>query len=262
MTTALRVALIQMNVVYGQPAANREKAMTLLTAAAEKGAQLAVLPELWTTGMDLNHLPELGEKEEGPTLSLLREVARRHRLQIIGGSIVEEDNGQFYNTSYIINDTGEVCGKYRKVHLFPVMNEDRYLGAGNATLVAEVGGIKIGAGICYELRFPELARSLALQGAQILAYPAEFPHPRLAHWRTLLIARAIENQLFVVACNRVGQDDSYQYFGHSLVIDPWGEVLAEGTEEEAVITADLKLDLIREVRERITCFQDRRPELY
>jgi omega-amidase len=116
--------------------------------------------------------------------------------------------------------------------------------------------------ICYDIRFPELARTLALDGAKILFVPAEWPHPRLHHWRTLLMARAIENQMFVVSCNRVGTSGSTHFFGHSLIIDPWGEIIAEGAEHEEIITAALDLTEVDKVRGRIPVFEDRRPELY
>jgi omega-amidase len=122
--------------------------------------------------------------------------------------------------------------------------------------------MKAGASICYDIRFPEQARTLSLLGAKILFVAAEWPHPRLHHWRTLLMARAIENQMYVVACNRVGNTAIDSFFGHSMIIDPWGEIIAEGGEREEIVTARIDLTLVDHVRNRIPVFEDRRPELY
>ena len=142
------------------------------------------------------------------------------------------------------------------------MNEEKHLVAGNHVGQFELEGVQAGMMICYDIRFPELTRKLALGGAKVLFIPAEWPHPRLHHWRTLLMARAIENQMYIVACNRVGVSEGTEFFGHSIIIDPWGEIIAEGSEDEMIITAELDLGLVDQVRQRIPVFEDRRPQLY
>jgi omega-amidase len=140
--------------------------------------------------------------------------------------------------------------------------ESAGLQAGDTLAAGEVAGVESGLAICYDLRFPEQFRAYALAGASVVFVPSEWPHPRLAHWRTLLRARAIENQFFVVACNRVGESKGTQFFGHSTIVDPWGELIVEGGEQEILLTAPIDTGLVAEIRERIPIFADRRPEVY
>jgi omega-amidase len=166
-----------------------------------------------------------------------------------------------YNTAYLI-DRGSLAGSYRKLHLFSLMGEDRSLDSGDSIMVANTSIGKIGAMICYDLRFPELARRLALEGADIIVVPGEWPKPREEHWRTLLKARAIENQLFVIAANCCGVVGKLDFFGQSLVIGPKGEILAEGGYESCEPAAILDPAEMMSWRESITCFKDRRPDCY
>ncbi|MNI08550.1 2-oxoglutaramate amidase [compost metagenome] len=166
------------------------------------------------------------------------------------------------NTIYVFNREGEVVADYSKIHLFRLMDEEKYLSSGDQLGQFELEGIPAGMMICYDIRFPELSRKLALDGAQILFVPAEWPNPRLHHWRTLLMARAIENQMYVVSCNRVGTSGTTEFFGHSMIINPWGEVLAEGSENEGVISCTIDLSEVERVRRTIPIFEDRRPPLY
>lgn len=227
----------------------------MLRQAGDNGAGLIVLPELWTTGYALKQLPGLADP--APALSLLRETAMRDKLWIVAGSVIEKDRDCYYNTAYVINHTGEVAGKFRKCHLFGPMGEDRYFSPGNETCVVDSPYGKIGVLICYDLRFPELALKTVDLGARILVIPAEWPHPRLDHWQTLNRARAIENQVFILACNRVGTTGRTHFCGNSMIIDPWGQVLANGGETEVVITAQLDLDQVDAVRAAIPCWADR-----
>ncbi len=254
----LKVAALQMDIALGERRKNMVRAEAMLAQAADEGAAAVLLPELWTTGYALTRIAELSEPPgSGEALDCMRELAARHRLYIGGGSIPErEADGRVYNTSYIIGPDGALLARYRKRHLFPLMDEHIYLAPGGAEMgLANTEYGKWGTFICFDLRFPEIARELAVAGARILWVPAEWPHPRLEHWRTLLIARAIEDQCFVVACNRVGRDDNSVFFGHSLIIDPWGRVLAEGGEDEQIVTATLELGEVDAVRKRIPCFE-------
>ncbi|MDF2837557.1 MAG: Nitrilase/cyanide hydratase and apolipoprotein N-acyltransferase, partial [Paenibacillus sp.] len=196
------------------------------------------------------------------TVALLSEFGKKHGVYIVGGSIAEKREDGVYNTMLAFDRTGARIGDYSKIHLFRLMAEEKHLQAGDKPGRLTIQGAEAGMMICYDIRFPELARKLALDGAKLLFVPAEWPNPRLHHWRTLLTARAIENQMYVIACNRMGQSGETSFFGHSMVIDPWGEIIAEAGEEECILFADIDLALVDEVRTRIPVFEDRRPSLY
>lgn len=183
-------------------------------------------------------------------------------MNVVGGSIAEKRECGVFNTIYAFDREGNEAGDYSKIHLFRLMDEEKFLQSGDKLGRLELDGVPAGMMICYDIRFPELSRKLALGGAQVLFVPAEWPNPRLHHWRTLLMARAIENQMFVISCNRVGISGTTEFFGHSMVIDPWGEVLAEGDESERIVRATIDLGLVKDVRRRIPIFEDRRPSLY
>ncbi len=259
----MKVALLQMDIALGDVAANRRKAGAMLAEGLAKGAKLFVLPEMWTTGYKLAEIAALAEPEGGPTLAMLTAFAREHGVEVIGGSIAEARGGRVYNTCYAIGADGAVAAKYSKIHLIGLMEEDRYLTAGDSKAIFELSFGPAGTIICYDLRFTELPRALALAGCRTLFVPAEWPASRGTHWRALNVARAIENQLFVIAVNRVGQDENNVFYGHSLVVDPWGEVLAEGSAAgEEVIVVDVDFAAGEEIRRRLPVFADRRPQCY
>ena len=251
----IRVAAIQMQVVSGEPRKNIVRAEAMLNQAAEAGAQAALLPELWTTGYALDHFDNLAEEYHDRTLRFLQDAARRHTMAIVGGSFPEKRHDGVYSTCYTLGPDGSVLSTYSKEHLFPLLREPEYLRPGAPGAPAPTPTGKWASLICFDIRFPESARQLAYMGARILWVPAEWPHPRLEHWRTLLRARAIENQLFVVAANRCGHGDNTHWGAHSTIIDPWGNILAEADEEETVLLADLDMSMVDEVRARIPCFQ-------
>jgi len=257
----VKVALIQMDVVLGRPAENRERIVDLVRAAAQ-GADLVMLPEMWTTGYALPELANhLADRDGEPTGALLAALARECGVYIVG-SAPDQRGAKVYNSATIYGPDGTRLAEYAKAHLVPMMDEHLYLAPGSQVTVAQMGDAKVGLAICYDLRFPELFRTMALGGAQLMLIPAEWPTQRLAHWRTLIMARAIENQCYVLACNRVGRDAANAYPGHSMVVDPWGTVLAEGGEGEEVLRATLDLAQVAEIRARIPVFRDRRPDLY
>ncbi|OPA72873.1 carbon-nitrogen hydrolase [Paenibacillus selenitireducens] len=258
------VSLIQMDVTIGQPEKNYIRVEQLLHEAIQAATKpdLIILPEMWNTGYALEQIHALADEQGERTKSLLSAFSQTNQVNIIGGSIAERRGDQIYNTMYAFDRTGTVVAEYSKIHLFRLMDEEKYLTEGDRIGSLNIDGTQAGMMICYDIRFPELARKLALSGAKILFVPAEWPHPRLHHWRTLLTARAIENQMYVVACNRVGTSGTTAFFGHSMVIDPWGEIVSEGAEDEAILTASIDLALVSEVRGRIPVFEDRRPEHY
>lgn len=264
MNAKLRLALLQMHIEVGNVEANFSKLTNMLEEAVsgENKPDVIVFPEMWNTGYALTEIGSLADKEGVRTKALLSDFARKHGLYIVGGSIAEGRADGVYNTIFAFDREGNDAGDYSKIHLFRLMDEEKYLLAGDKPGTLAIEGQQAGMMICYDIRFPELSRKLALQGAKLLFVPAEWPHPRLHHWRTLLTARAIENQMFVVACNRTGTSGTTSFFGHSIVIDPWGETVAEAGEEETIVYAEIDLSLVDTVRGKIPVFEDRRPSVY
>jgi len=264
MSKPLRIALVQMNIEAGNTEANYANMKARLEEAVSIAPKpdIIVLPEMWNTGYALTEIRELADPNASRTKAFFSEFCRTHEIVVIAGSIAELRGDSVTNTLYIFDRTGAEIAEYSKIHLFQLMNEHLHLAAGDTPGAFELEGVSAAAMICYDIRFPELARKLALSGAKILFVPAEWPHPRLHHWRTLLQARAIENQMFVVSCNTVGESGGSNFFGHSMVIDPWGEVVAEAAEKETILVAEIDLDLVDEVRGRIPVFADRRPNIY
>ncbi|MBA3943665.1 MAG: carbon-nitrogen family hydrolase [Herpetosiphonaceae bacterium] len=259
----LKVAVAQIDIALGDAEANLRTVQNSAAEAAASGAQLLVLPELWGSGYDLGHANHLADEINTGLFGSMTALARHHRLAICG-SLLEwnPETEQAYNTAYWYDAEGALRGTYRKVHRFGLMQEDRFLGAGDSTPLLNLPWGPTALAICYDLRFPELFRRYTLDGALLVVIPAEWPVQRIAHWRTLLQARAIENQIFVVACNRVGKDAANQFGGCSAIIDPWGAVLAEAHDHPALLTATLDFSVVEEVRSRIPALMDRRPEIY
>lgn len=264
MSNKLRLALLQMHIEAGNPEANFSKLTSMLEEAVsqEQKPDVIMFPEMWNTGYALKEIHTIADRDGARTKAFLSDFSKKHGVHIIGGSIAELKSEKVLNTIYAFDREGNVAADYSKIHLFRLMDEEKYLAAGDKPGRLEIEGAQAGLMICYDIRFPELARKLALEGAKLLFVPAEWPHPRLHHWRTLLTARAIENQMFVIACNRMGTSGSTEFFGHSIVLDPWGETIAEAGEEETIIYADIDLTLVDAVRSKIPVFEDRRPAIY
>ena len=255
----INATAIQFTVTQGDVGANLAYVREALTRVAGQGATLAVLPEMWSSGFAYKNLNELALRTAGIVEELL-ELSRELKLVIVG-SMPEPNGVKVFNTIYVV-DNGTLAGVYRKIHLFSLLGEDKAFSGGERWLLAETSIGKIGVIICYDLRFPELSRRLALEGAQVICVPAQWPKPRQEHWRTLLRARAIENQLFVVSCNACGQIGKLDFFGMSMIINPKGEVLAEAGEEQCDISAGLDMQEMTDWRAQIPCFDDRKPEYY
>jgi predicted amidohydrolase len=256
----INAAAIQFNVKQGDVEANLAYVREALARAAGQGAQLAVLPEMWSTGFAYRNLNELALRTAGIVEELLQ-LSRELKLVICGSMPEPDGKGKVFNSIFLV-DNGRLAGVYRKLHLFSLLGEDKAFAGGDKWLLADTSIGKVGVIICYDLRFPELSRRLALEGARVICVPAQWPKPRQEHWRTLLRARAIENQLFVISCNACGLIGKLDFFGMSMIIDPKGEVLAEAGEEEREIVAGLDMRAMDDWRAQIPCFHDRRPELY
>ncbi len=257
----LTLSLGQMTVSAGDPDSNWARARDCVAEAARRGSQLVLLPELWSTGYDLEHWRRYAAPLGEGHFAEIAALARRHRIAI-GGSLLEARGEHATNCFSLVGPDGDLWATYRKIHLFRLMAEDQWLAPGEDVVSAETPWGATGLAICYDLRFPELFRKQAVGGARLLLLPAEWPSRRIAHWQTLLRARAIENQCFIAACNCVGGGEKDTFGGRSAVIDAWGETVVEAGAGETLLTATLDLDLVDRVRAHIPVFQDRRPELY
>ncbi|MFO8061260.1 MAG: carbon-nitrogen family hydrolase [Bacillota bacterium] len=268
----MRVSAVQMDVITGNTAANLEAALRGIEEAAGSGAEVITLPELWTAGYvwlagsdytgprEAEQTAEAAAREE--VLSVLGGVARDEGVWLVAGSLPEITDRGIRNTAFVIDPGGEIIHRYSKVHLIHLMGEPANLIAGDDCGTFSLGQWRAGVMICYDLRFPELARKLALDGAGVIFIPAQWPAPRIDHWIALVQARAIENQCYVVACNRVGVGGADRFPGHSMIVDPSGQVLARGGEGPCVLTATMDADAVRRTREFLPCLGDRRPDVY
>ncbi|WP_396021182.1 carbon-nitrogen family hydrolase [Bacillus sp. S/N-304-OC-R1] len=257
-----KVGCVQMDIAYGDPVKNLELAEKWFDKAASENCTVVVLPELWSTGYDLERLPEIGHKEGVDIIHFLQEQAKKHGFQIVGGSIAKGTDDGFLNTLYVVDKEGNVVHEYSKLHLIQLMDEHLYLKAGTDETFFMLDGEASSSFICYDIRFPEWLRKPIIKGAKTMFVVAEWPIQRLDHWRTLLRARAIENQCYVIACNRSGEDKNNKFAGHSMIIDPWGEVVSEGGEGEELVIGEVNFDHIDSIRSQIPVFEDRRPERY
>jgi predicted amidohydrolase len=255
-----RTAIIQFDIRRGDVEWNLGIAKRRIAALSKQGVELILLPEMWLTGFANERLKELSEKTPS-VLEDLSGVAKKLRVALIG-SLPEKGEDGVYNTAYVVDRDGSIAGVYRKVHLFSPTAEDRYFKPGRKAVVCQTSLGPIGLMICYDLRFPELGRYLALGGAKMVAVMAEWPAERVAHWEVLLKARAIENQLFVLGANRCGQDGDLVYAGHSRIISPYGEVLARAGKRPATLSAAIDLDSVERTRKHIPCLRERMPEAY
>lgn len=246
------VAAVQMNILSRNQEANLAKALSLIEKAAKK-ADIICLPELFTTGFDYEYITNYAAPIENQITTAISERAKELKTFIIAGSIPEKTDKGIYNTSIFFDDNGEIIGKYRKLHLFPLMEEDKHFIEGSELPVFDTPLGKIGIMLCYDLRFPEVARKLALSGAELIFVPAEFPQPRIAHWQTLLHARAIENQVYIVGVNRIGKDSANIFFGNSCVINPWGDLLATSKDTEFIVKAEIDISNLYDIRKKLPC---------
>jgi omega-amidase len=252
----LKLAIAQPALVEGACAANWRAARAALEQAGAGEADLVVLPELWFTGYAYRRLRELAQRTP-ESLERVGACAKKYGYYVAGSWAELGDDGHLHNTACIVGPDGRVRARYRKVHLFGPMKEDRHFVRGQSVCVADLEIGKVGLALCYDLRFPEQARKMALLGAELLVYPSQWPEVRLGHFHTLLAARAIENQVFAAGVNRAGRNLAVQFGGGSTVIGPRGEVLAQLGQEDGFLEADLDLDQVAAARESIVYLADR-----
>jgi omega-amidase len=258
----IKVAVAQMAIVLDRPDLNEAGARSLAGQAADQDANLLVMPELWPTGYHLSRAGEYAAPLDGGPFALMSGLARMHSMAVVGSALEANPGGPPFNTAALFGPDGALLAAYRKVHLFPPLGEVEYLAPGADLPIFDLPWGRTALAICYDLRFPEMWRRYAFAGAQLIVIPAEWPTVRVEHWRVLLRARAVENQLFVVGCNRAGQDADGQFGGHSAAVDPLGEVIAEGGPEPGLFVATLDLEQVAAVRRRLPFLNDRRPEVY
>lgn len=264
------VALCQMKVVEDK-AQNIEHALSMIIEAASQ-SDLVILPEMWNCPYQTTLFPEYAEeKEKSPTLNAISGAAKREDVYIVAGSIPEKHEGKIYNSSFIFNPQGEIMDVHRKVHLFDIdvpgkisFKESETLTAGNQITVVDTPLCRIGICICYDIRFSELLRLMALEGAQIIIVPGAFNMTTgPAHWKPLIQVRAVDNQVFMAAISPARDYDAfYVAYGHSMVADPWGSILKEAGTGEEIIYAPIDLDIIPKIRQELPILKNRRTDLY
>lgn len=261
----MRFGLAQIDCVVGDRAANRATIRRLAKKAQQEHCAVVIYPEICDMGYDLPLVAAAAATTKPEPLSALQAIARETGLYLVAG-IADARDGKVFNSTIVVSPQGEKIAQYDKTHLVTVapLHEERYITAGDKFVTTMIGEFTCGFMTCYDLRFPEVARTLMLRGANVIILPAAWPQVRLSHWETLARARAIENQAYVLACNRVGEDvPGIVFAGTSLAIDPSGRVLQKGSfDQEELLIADISLEVIKLTRHSMNVLQDRRPEIY
>ncbi len=258
----LTISLAQMQITAGDVRKNTAVVEKMTADAAYRKSRMIVFPELWSTGYVLAEAKEHASELSKGTFAQLSNFATQHKICIVG-SILEKRGIEVANSAPFFAPNGRMMGIYRKIHLFRLMEEDKYLQPGASPLTLDLPWGVTSFAICYDLRFPELFRKYALEdGAKMIVIPAEWPLVRIEHWRALLIARAIENQCYIIGVNAAGETAGTVFGGHSMVVDPWGKIVVEAGEDPQLITVDIEMDTIDEVRSRIPVFDDVRHDVY
>lgn len=269
--TKIKIALCQMNVVDNKEE-NLKKAELMIKESVFKNSDFIVLPEMFNCPYSNDKFIEYCEEEKtSETLLKISELASDNNVYILAGSVPEKENDKLFNTSYLFNRNGRIIAKHRKMHLFDIdvkgkitFMESDVLTAGNEITLADTEFGKIGIGICYDVRFPELARLMVNRGASILFYPGAFNMTTgPAHWELLFRTRALDNQVFCVGvAPALNRSASYHSFGHSIITSPWGEIITEASEKEELIISEIDLNEIKKIREELPLLKNKREDLY
>lgn len=259
----MKISCIQMDMAFGAADENFERAKQLIRAAAQENPDVIVLPETWNTGFfPRENLPALCDTDCARVKQELGALAAELHVNLVAGSVSNVREGRVYNTACVFDRAGSCVAQYDKTHLFTPMGEHEFYTPGDHVCRFRLDGVECGLIICYDIRFPELTRSLSLSGAQMLFVVSQWPQARVEHLSTLVRARAIENQMFAVCCNSCAAAGETKYAGASAVVDPWGKTLAQAAEHEEIITAACDMAVVGDIRQSINVFRDRRPELY
>jgi predicted amidohydrolase len=224
-----------------------------------KGADLVILPEIWNIGyFSFDRYSKESETVEGETARRMSQKAEELGFYLHAGSFVEKEDGKLFNTSLLFDPDGKLIARYRKIHLFGYGSQESHLlSRGNEVTVMETPLGKIGMCTCYDLRFPELFRVMLNQGVELFLVASGWPYPRLEHWLMFNRIRAIENSAFLVSSNCAGKDHGFQFCGHSMVVDPWGTIVASAGDEECILRAEIDLKMVSSVRSEFPAVKDR-----
>lgn len=260
----MNIKVFQLKIEPADVTYNEQNIKSWFNKHMQQNTDVVVLPEMWNNGYALSQLDILADTNLNRSYEFIKKLALQYNVDIVAGSVSNKRNGQVYNTAFTVLKDGTLVNVYDKVHLVPMLNEPAYLAPGEA--VPEPyklsNGVQSTQIICYDLRFPELLRYPAAEGCEIAFYVAQWPQARLKHWQSLIQARAIENDMYVVGCNACGDNGNTQYAGHSMVVNPNGEILEEVSGTEKCLTLSLDLDKVRQQRSAIPVFENRRKALY
>ncbi|MCH4985354.1 carbon-nitrogen family hydrolase [Macrococcoides goetzii] len=256
----MKIAIYQMEIIPGEPEKNIEKVANWLSTLDD--VDIAVLPEMWNTSYTLEELINITSEAGQREIEKLSELAKQYQINIVGGSIAVRVEDKIYNRAIVINKNGEHIHQYDKLHLVPMLDEPNYLTQGNNISIFEIDNVKMGVIICYDLRFPEISRKLALEGIEVLFVVAEWPIERISQFEKLLYARAIENQVYVIASNSIGKCDDTVFGGKSMVINPLGEATTKIILGEGTIQSKINIEEIRSIRSDIPLLKTRRADIY
>jgi predicted amidohydrolase len=266
----MKAACIQMNISLCSKQENLERALSLAEEAVSKGAELLVYPEVFSTGFCYDRIGEVAETVSGPTFEALCDFSKEHECILAGSMIERRERSEIsteknipsqYNLGFCI-ESGKIVGLHRKTQLYGLEKEYFALGDHIHPIRLQKYGLSIGLMVCNELRYPEVARKLALEGADLLVSASGMPDFYIYPWHILSLSRADENQLLHIACNRAGTDRYSTYLGRSFIADGWGRILAEAGKEECVLIGEIDLDEAKEIRQTGSILEDRRPDLY
>ena len=257
----MKIALVQMSVAEKDKQINVRHGLDLLNSV-DDNTDVAVLPEVWTTGYSLGRLERDAETMDSELLKMISEIAKRKRLNIIAGSIALNIDGKISNTSLVFDKEGKLKDYYSKVHLFSLFNEQSLFAAGNKRTVLDIAGVRSGVAICYDIRFPEFVRAMVKDGAKILYLPAEWPSVRGAAWELMIRANAAISQIYVCAVNCVGSFKGQEFYGHSMLVNPMGEIVAMAGSKEEIVYVQPDMQLVDDVRSHMSVMQDLRSDLY
>ena len=259
----MKISCVQMNMEFCAPDENFRHAKDLIREAAKSCPDIILLPEMWNTGFfPKEKLMELSDKDGERARREIGALAKELSVNIVAGSIADVRCGKIYNTAYVFDRSGNCVCQYDKTHLFSPMGEDKFFEKGAMLNRFRLDGKECGIIICYDLRFPEASRSLAVQGIDFLFVVSQWPDVRIRHLTALAKARAIENQIFVAVCNSCGRAADTKYGGNSAIFNPWGESLTTAGTEEEIITAKCDMQTLRDIRKSINVFCDRRTDIY
>ena len=251
----MRVICCQLDITWEDKRTNHEKVRALIEAANPAEGSLVLLPEMFATGFSMN-IKAISDSRSGETQNFLSSLASRHRVYVAGGIVTDAHHGRGYNQCVVYSPDGKEVTRYTKIHPFSYGKENAHFTAGSHIELFKLGGFTIAPFICYDLRFPELFRFAVLQGANLFTVIASWPAPRDSHWVALLKARAIENQAYVVGVNRCGSDPNIDYKGHTMTVDPSGNVLLEAGSLECTISDDLDFDSLLSYRKDFPALKD------